>query len=60
MHKQFQRAGLILALLAIIPGTALADVKPDPADPTGPVGIALIGLVLAGAVGYLLYRRRNK
>jgi hypothetical protein len=40
-------------------GNAAADVAPDPMDPTGPVGIAVIA-VLVLAAGYILYRRLRK
>ncbi len=54
------RSGLVVALTLSVPGVALADVRPDPVDVSGPYGLVYVLVLLAAGVGYYFYRRRSK
>ena len=62
MLNRLTRAGLAVATAAALARSALADVKPDPADPSEPVGMLTIGAIVraACALGNFLYRRRQR
>jgi LPXTG-motif cell wall-anchored protein len=63
MLNVLARAGLATAVATALAPGALADVKPpeatDPGEPIGMLTVAAIVLA-AGALGYFLYRRRQR
>ena len=62
MLNGLARTVLVFAIAAALAPGALADVKPDPTDPSEPIGMLTVAAIVlaAGGLGFFLWRFRRK
>ena len=56
---RYRLAALVAAAATAFPEAALADLRPDPTDPTGAYSPIYLVLLVVIGVGIYLYRRRK-